>query len=194
MTQWKSRPFHAIFAPPPKQGIRLKIDSEIDLLTKQLLDPVLYRDAMAHYAGHVQIVTTEFEGLRRGVTITAACSVSDRPPMVLACLNNGNQSNAVFFESGRFALNTLGLRHKPLATAFAGFDKLSSDERFALGSWQTLETGAPVLSDAIAAFDCRVVDMKATATHTVLFGEVAALHFGPPDQSLIYLDRAFHAL
>ena len=43
-----------------------------------------YRDAMAHYAGHVQLVTTAHAGQRRGVTVTAACSVSDDPPTVLS--------------------------------------------------------------------------------------------------------------
>lgn len=158
------------------------------------MDPIVYRNAMAHYAGHVQIVTTEKDGLRRGVTITAACSVSDSPPMVLACLNNSNANNAVFFESGVFALNTLGARHQALASAFAGFGALPVDERFALGNWQYLATGAPVLSDAIASFDCRVVDTKVTATHTVLFGQVEAIHFGPEDATLIYLDRSFRSL
>ena len=164
------------------------------MLSRQAIEPALYRDAMAHYAGHVQLITGEHEGLRRGVTITAACSVSDNPPMVLACLNNTNEKNAVFFESGRFALNTLGARHEKLAAAFAGFGNLTLDERFALAEWTTLATGSPVLMDAIVTFDCRVVDTKVTATHTVLFGEVLALNFGPPDQSLVYMDRAFHTL
>ncbi|MGF0538368.1 flavin reductase [Agrobacterium sp. ES01] len=149
---------------------------------------------MARYAGHVQIVTTEYEGVKRGVTITAACSVSDNPPMVLVCLNNSNDKNAVFFESGYFALNSLTPAHEALAGAFAGFGKLSAEERFALGQWQTLATGAPVLTDASAVFDCRVVDSKITGTHTVLFGEVAALHFGADDNALIYLDRGFRSL
>ncbi|MBP1851049.1 cob(II)yrinic acid a,c-diamide reductase [Rhizobium halophytocola] len=161
---------------------------------RQAIESALYRDAMAHYAGHVQLITGEHEGVRRGVTITAACSVSDSPPMVLACLNNTNAKNAVFFDSGRFVLNTLGIRHEALAAAFAGFGGLASEDRFALGDWTTLITGAPVLSDAIASFDCRVVDTKVTATHTVLFGEVVALNFGPADQSLVYLDRAFRSL
>lgn len=163
-------------------------------MTSDLMDPIVYRNAMAHYAGHVQIVTTEKDGLRRGVTITAACSVSDSPPMVLACLNNGNANNQVFFESGVFALNSLGLRHQALASAFAGFGGLATEDRFALGNWQYLATGAPVLSDAIASFDCRVVDAKVTATHTVLFGQVEAIHFGPADAALIYLDRSFRSL
>ncbi len=103
-------------------------------MTSDLMDPIVYRNAMAHYAGHVQIVTTEKNGLRRGVTITAACSVSDSPPMVLACLNNGNANNQVFFESGVFALNSLGLRHQALASAFAGFGGLAAEDRFALGT------------------------------------------------------------
>lgn len=164
------------------------------LLNTQQMDPVLYREAMSRYAGHVQIVTTEYEGVRRGVTITAACSVSDRPPMLLVCLNNNNPNNAVFFEAGYFALNTLGVQHQALANAFAGFGVKDAEARFALADWQVLSTGAPVLTDAVAAFDCRVTDRKVTATHTVLFGEVAAVHFGPREPALIYLDRGYHSL
>ena len=160
----------------------------------QGVDPVVYREAMSRYAGHVLIVTTEFEGIRRGVTITAACSVSDSPPMVLACLNNSNPNNAVLFESPHFVLNTLAAHHQDLANAFAGFGKLSSEDRFALAEWQVLETGSPVLSDAIAAFDCVVTDRKVTSTHTVLFGEVRAVHFGQREPSLIYLDRGYRTL
>ena len=164
------------------------------MLSRQELDPTTYREAMSRYAGHVQVVTTDHAGIKRGVTITAACSVSDSPPMVLACLNNGNESNAVFFESGYFALNTLAEPHLDLANAFAGFGKLPVEERFALGRWTTLVTGAPVLEDAIVSFDCRVVDQKVTATHTVLFGEVKAVNFGPNRPALLYLDRGFRTL
>lgn len=160
----------------------------------QGLDPVVYREAMSRFAGHVQIVTTEHHGVRRGVTITAACSVSDSPPTVLACLNNTNLNNSVLFESGHFVLNTLAARHQDLANAFAGFGKLSSEERFALAEWQVLATGSPVLADAITAFDCVVTDRKVTSTHTVLFGEVKAVHFGPAAPSLIYLDRGYRTL
>lgn len=164
------------------------------MLDKQKLDAAVYRDAMARYAGHVQIVTTMLGSVRRGVTITAACSVSDNPPTVLVCLNNSNQNNAVFFESGIFALNTLGASTKPLADAFSGRNTLSSDERFAMGNWTTLVTGAPVLETANVSFDCRVIDHKVTNTHTVLFGEVVAVHSGSQDDALIYLDRGYHTL
>ncbi|WP_268965005.1 flavin reductase [Rhizobium alarense] len=159
-----------------------------------MLDPPLYRDAMARYAGHVQIVTTAHQGERRGVTITAACSVSDSPAIVLACLNASNPKNDVFTRSGRFALNTLGAHQAHLADAFSGREPLTVDERFALGSWGELVTGAPVLTDALAVFDCALVEVKVMATHMILFGEVRAVTFGPENPALVYMDRAYRTL
>lgn len=163
-------------------------------LVAPAVDPAIYRDGMARYAGHVQAVTTELDGVRRGVTATAACSISDSPAMVLACLNADNAKNAIFEQSGRFALNALGVHHQPLARALAGFENLSTEERFALGEWTTLTTGAPILTDAVAAFDCQLVEIRRMATHFVMIGTVVALHLGPAAQPLIYLDRAFHTL
>ena len=164
------------------------------LTDQQLLTPALYRNAMARYAGHVQVVATEHEGVRRGVTVTAACSVSDNPPTVLVCLNGSNENNAIFEKSGVFALNSLAAHHQALATAFAGLSGVPAEERFAIGEWRKLVTGAPVLSDAVVSFDCRLIDIKPVSTHFVMFGEVVGLHFGPHNQSLIYLDRDFRTL
>ena len=36
-----------------------------------------YRDAMAHFAGAVHVVTTDGPAGKRGTTVIAACSVSD---------------------------------------------------------------------------------------------------------------------
>ena len=164
------------------------------MLSAPGIDPKLYRDAMARYAGHVQIVTTAHEGVRRGVTITAACSVSDSPAMVLVCLNRHNASNDIFAESGVFALNTLAAHHKGLADAFAGFAKLPAEDRFAMGEWDELVTGAPTLKDSIATYDCRIVDTKSVSTHNIFFGEVVGLRLGSKDQSLVYMDRSYHAI
>jgi cob(II)yrinic acid a,c-diamide reductase len=165
------------------------------VLDRLMLDPSLYRDAMSRYAGHVQIVTTAHAGEKRGVTITAACSVSDSPAMVLACVNASNPKNAIFSKSGNFALNTLSAGQVDLANAFSGRDpSLTSEQRFAMGNWQDLVTGAPVLKDALAAFDCRLVELKVMATHMVLIGEVMGVSFGDPGQALLYMDRGYHTL
>ncbi len=158
------------------------------------LDPLSYRDAMSRLAGHVHIVTTAEGSVRRGVTITAACSVSDDPPTVLVCLNLANPRNRIFVESGRFALNVLAADQMDLAHVFSGRDGIEPELRFDYGNWTTLSTGAPVLSRALAAFDCEIIDSKAIATHMVLFGKVMAMEIGDPREALVYFHRDYHTL
>lgn len=155
------------------------------------VDAALYRDGMARYAGHVQLVTTQWQGKRRGVTITAACSVSDNPPTVLICLNSSNPKNGIFRDSGTFTLNALAAHQKDLAVAFSGLSGLAEEERFALARWDRLATGAPVLVDAAVAFDCRIADIKEMSTHMVIFGSVEAVTLGPDPSALLYHERAF---
>jgi cob(II)yrinic acid a,c-diamide reductase len=158
------------------------------------IGPQHYRDAMARFAGAVHVATTDGPAGRRGTTIIATCSVSDSPPTVLACLNRENRSNDLFVENGCFALNTLPTNMQPLAEAFSGLTGLTQDERFELGEWEVLSTGAPVLKGALAVFDCEIIDTKDHATHRVLFGQVTALRVGDRLRPLVYFDRAYRAL
>jgi len=164
------------------------------VLDKSQLDPKSYRDAMARLAGHVHIVTAAHEGERRGVTITAACSVSDAPATLLVCLNGTNPRNAIFSRSGSFALNMLGAGQMALADVFSGRNQVDPELRFAHGTWKKLKTGAPVLAEAVAVFDCRLIDIKTVATHVVLFGEVVAVSLGKQAPALVYLDRDYRTL
>jgi cob(II)yrinic acid a,c-diamide reductase len=164
------------------------------LLKKNEIQPRHYRDAMANFAGHVHVVTTDGPGGRRGTTVIAACSVSDDPPTVLVCLMRTNPANDVFVENGVFALNTLGHGHEKLANAFSGLGRLSQEERFATAQWDTISTGSPTLVDALSVFDCRIVEAKDMATHRVLFGKVTGLRVGNKVRPLIYHDRNYHGL
>lgn len=164
------------------------------MLQKQTVDPKEYRDAMARYAGHVQLVTASHGGLKRGVTVTAACSVSDNPGTVLVCLASANPANRIFTDAGAFALNTLSARHRPLADVFSGLTGVDAAHRFDHGDWDTMTTGAPTLVGASAVYDCRLIEVRQIATHMVLFGEVAALRLGEPGAALVYMDRAYHEL
>lgn len=158
------------------------------------IDPAAYRDAMSQFAGAVNIVTTDGPAGRRGVTVSAACSVSDNPATVLVCLMKSHPLNHLFEENGVFALNTLSARHQALAEAFAGKGGLDAAQRFALGQWDTLSTGSPVLAGALATFDCRLIEAKDMSTHRVLFGEVTGLRAASNLEPLIYLRRGYHSL
>jgi cob(II)yrinic acid a,c-diamide reductase len=166
----------------------------LPVLKKNDIGPQAYRDAMAKFAGHVHVLTTDGPGGLRGATVTAACSVSDAPPIVLVCLNRENPKNEAFIVNGNFALNTLGAKHEALATAISGLTRLPLEERFAFGTWDKISTGAPTLVDAVAVFDCELIDTKDLATHRVLFGKVTGLRIGDNLKPLIYHDRGYTLL
>ncbi len=149
---------------------------------------------MARFAGAVHVVTTDGKAGRRGVTATAVTSVSDSPPLLLFCLNRNREENRWFIENGVFALNTLCVDQSEIARAFAGEGQLSMDERFRVGAWQQLKTGAPVLGGARMSLDCVVTDVQAIATHYVIFGRVVDFARDGHGDALIYLDRDYRKL
>lgn len=158
------------------------------------IDGKAYRDAMSRFAGHIHIITTDGKAGRRAIAATAVTSVSDNPPIVLACINLSVPDNMLFLKNGVFAINTLAAQHLPLAEACSGITPVSQDERFALANWKPLTTGAPALSDAVAVFDCTVMEVREMATHFVFFGKVTGVRCGENRPPLLYHDRGFRAL
>jgi flavin reductase len=154
-------------------------------------DPKLFREAMSRLGAAVHIVTTAGPAGRAGFTATAMCSVSDAPPTVLVCINRKSQNGSLMRENGVFCVNTLGADAEPIADTFAGRTGAQTEARFQVGTWGALATGAPVLANAVVALDCRIIEIKAVASHYVIFGAVEAVQMGPPGPALVYHDRAY---
>ena len=155
------------------------------------VDPRLFREAMSRLGAAVHVVTTAGPAGKTGFTATAVCSVSDAPPTLLVCINRKSQGGPMMRENGVFCVNTLGADAEPLADMFAGRSGAQMEARFQLGTWGALATGAPVLASAVVVLDCRVVDIKAVASHYVIFGGVAAVQLGSGGPALVYHDRAY---
>jgi flavin reductase len=155
------------------------------------VDPTLFREAMSRLGAAVHVVTTAGAAGKTGFTATAMCSVSDAPPTILVCINRKSTGGPLIRENGAFCVNTLGADAEPIADMFAGRTGAQMEQRFALGTWGTLATGAPVLAGAVVALDCRVVEIKAVASHYVIFGAVEAVQLGANGPALVYHDRAY---
>lgn len=152
----------------------------------------LFREGMSRLGAAVTVLTTDGPAGRHGMTASAVCSVTDTPPTLLVCVNKGNRSHDLFAENGTLCVNVLGSQHQDLSGIFA---KSGTEDRFAETGWTTRATGAPVLSDAIAAFDCRITSRSGVGTHSVFFCEVEAIALAEGATSgLIWFGRDFHHL
>jgi flavin reductase len=150
-----------------------------------------FREAMSRLGAAVHVVTTAGPAGKTGFTATAVCSVSDEPAMLLVCLNRRSNSAPLLSQNGVFCVNTLGAAESKLADIFAGRSGVHLEERFSVGEWTTLKTGSPVLATAVVAFDCHTVEIKAVASHNVIFGAGQAVRLGPTGPALVYHDRAY---
>lgn len=151
-------------------------------------DAAAYREGMARLAGAVHLVTTDGPGGRAGFTATAVCSVSDTPPTLLVCINRSSSAYPAFVSNARLCVNGLAAGHETLA---ASFGQRPLAERFRVGAWEAGLGGGPVLTDALAVFQCRIVRRVPTGTHDVLFCEVDAVG-GGGDTALVYGFRRYH--
>lgn len=163
--------------------------------TKELtacVSPEAFRQGMTSLAGAVNIVTTDGAAGKAGFTATAVCSVSNDPATLLVCLNRGASVYQVFKDADTLAINTLTQGQDFLSNVFGG--KAPMAERFAAGEWETLETGAPVLSSAAVTFDCQVVSKSSVATHDVFFCQVVAIKQQSDAGALLYFKRGYRHL
>ena len=158
---------------------------------KEMIEATDFRNAMSLLTTAVNVITTSGETGMHGFTASAVCSVTDTPPMLLVCMNQSSRSHAHFVENKVLAVNVLSTQHEQLSNAFAS-SKFSSEERFNLGEWSALETGSPILQDALVSFDCEIQDIQQVGTHSIFMCRVLQVQQSDQEESLVYFNRAYH--
>lgn len=153
-----------------------------------------FREAMARLGAAVNVVTSDGPAGRSGMTASAVCSVSDDPATLLICINRNSNQNANFKANGVFCVNVLAAEQRMVSNVFSGATGASGADRFSIGEWGTLITGAPVLAGATVALDCEIEEVMEKGTHTVFFAAIKAIHLGEPGPALIWWQRDYHQL
>ncbi len=151
-----------------------------------------FRNGMAKLCAAVNIVTSDGAAGLAGFTATAVCSVTDQPPTLLVCLNRTASVYETVTANGVIAVNTLAAHHVALSNLFGGRTPMA--DRFAAATWMRGETGAPMLADALTAFDCRITQALDVGTHTVLICTVVGIGGEAGPAGLTYFDRAYHSV
>lgn len=152
-----------------------------------------FLQGMRFVAATVNVVTTDGPAGRSGVTVSAMSSVSvdTERPTLLICINQASSGAAPIIENGLFCVNTLRDDQSFISDSFAGRYGDKGEDKFRCAQWDTMATGAPVLKNALAAFDCRLVRNEIVGTHHVFFGEVEVVRLADSGKALVYSNRAY---
>jgi flavin reductase (DIM6/NTAB) family NADH-FMN oxidoreductase RutF len=125
---------------------------------------------MASFASSVTVITSRGpDGVVRGLTASAFCSVSLDPRLCLVSVDNRSESIAAVTESGKFVVNILASDQEEISRRFAS--KLP-DKFEGISYRHGPETDAPILDGVLAWIECRVYQMVPGGDHTVFIGEI----------------------
>ena len=147
-------------------------------------------DAMSVAVTGVNLITTDGRAGRFGVTVSAMCSVSADPPMLLACINRRSPVCSAILSNQVYCVNVLSTRQRNLADSFAGRTNQAKPYDFSSGRWEQCASAVPRLADATSTFDCVLEHAYDAGSHTIFVGRVTAATEGN-DSPLLYTDRNY---
>jgi flavin reductase (DIM6/NTAB) family NADH-FMN oxidoreductase RutF len=153
-----------------------------------MISPASFRHAMRRVPTGVTVVTSLKDGEPRGITVSSFASISLDPPSLLVCVNREARSYLFISTSRIFCVNVLAGEQRRLAEHFSGKVR---ERQFTEIEYEVAVTGAPVLRDAIAHFDCELVEEYHFGSHSILIGRVVSCsaRAGSP---LGYFNGGFH--
>lgn len=135
-----------------------------------MMDADEFRRVMGHFPTGVTVVTTRTpDGRPCGLTVNAFSSVSLDPTLVLVCIERDAESHDCLHESGVFAVSVLeGETGESLSRRFSSFER---GDKFEGVAHRPERTGSPILEQAMAWLDCRVIQAVEAGDHTIFVGE-----------------------
>jgi len=141
-------------------------------------DSIQFRKACSRFPTGVTVTTLMGKDREpHGITVSSFTSVSLDPPLVLICIDHRSQMLRHLEIGQCFGINVLGEHQQELSHRFSG----AWEERFNGVEWYPGNTGAPLLFDVPAVFECRVSGRIPAGDHMVVIGEV--LHVTSSEQS-----------
>ena len=149
-----------------------------------------FRSALSRFPSGVTVATTkDAAGRPHGITVSAFCSVSLVPPLVLICIEGTTASHNAFAESGVFVVNVLKESQQALSEQFAA----PAVDKFEDVDFRSGIEGVPVLKDALASVECRLRHVYGGGDHTIYVGEVETVNLGDGDP-LIYFQGEYNGI
>jgi flavin reductase (DIM6/NTAB) family NADH-FMN oxidoreductase RutF len=149
-----------------------------------------FRAALGRFPSGVTVVTTiDSENRLHGITVSAFCSVSLEPPLILVCIDKEAGSHHAFEQSKAFVVNILREDQQFLSDRFAS----QMPDKFENVKYRAGIERLPVLEDVLVNLECRLVNAHDSGDHTIYIGEivVATVNDGKP---LVYFRGEYRKL
>ena len=152
-------------------------------------DPRSFRDALGRFATGVAFVTAAPGGEPAGLIVNSLTSVSLEPPLISFCPSRSSLTWSRMRRARRLGVNVLARHHE----RFAARATPAGADRFAGLDWELGRGGVPLLTDALASFECEIVAEHPAGDHSILVAQVDHLRTSPMEDPLVFFAGAFRA-
>ncbi|MGI9281004.1 MAG: flavin reductase family protein [Endozoicomonas sp.] len=154
-----------------------------------------FKQAMQELAASVNVITTQHDESRNGLTATAVCSLSMEPTSMLVCIHKDVQALSEIRASGYFCINILSSEQQAISDVFAGRSGAKGEQRFLeTGSWTPSQSGTPMLDGALANVVCELQEINESGTHHICIGHVREVRLEQGSSPLIYAQQQYGTL
>lgn len=135
------------------------------------VNPDEFRAVLGRFPSGVTVVTTKSaDGSDQGMTVSAFCSVSLDPPLVLVCIEKTASVYPALTAAPGFVVNILSAKQEQIARRFAIIDI----DRFEGVGFTRSSSSYAILDDVLGVLECRRFAMHDGGDHTIILGEVEA--------------------
>lgn len=149
-----------------------------------------FRAALGRFASGVTVVTTRDAGGRlHGITVSAFCSVSLEPPLILVCIEKKAGSHYAFADGKAFVVNVLKDNQQQISDRFASH----VPDKFAGVAFRSGIEDLPVLEGAIANLECVLKYSYEAGDHTIFVGEIEKSHIAD-GEPLVYFHGGYRKI
>ncbi len=155
----------------------------------------LFRESMSQLATGVVMVTCWLNGKPWGLTVSACCSVSVQPPLLLVSLDTQTASAKAIRTGGSFGVSILGERLIDVARFGSAKGQPKFVDRFCrLDDHGKPVAGSPVVAGSLAHLHCTVEQQIEAGDHLLYIGRVDTVLLEQSDRPLVYYARTYHRL
>ncbi len=131
-----------------------------------------------HYPRVACAVTAHARGRDNAMTAAWHTSLSVNPPLYGVAIAPKRFTYQLIMESREFGVNFLPFAAAELLASIGGSrgGELDKFHCFAIARGEAVKTAVPILEDAYAVYECRLVDDRDYGDHRWLVGEIVATH------------------
>ncbi len=130
-----------------------------------------FKKAMSFFASGVTIVTYQADGVDSGITVSAFCSLSLNPPLILVSIQNKSQAVKSIQTSKNFTVNILNKNQVEISNSFARSDD-SRNEYLKKTNLPRGRNGIYHIPESIACIDCELYADYEGGDHRIFLGKV----------------------